>query len=165
MKYAIKIRSIIWRKISIYSVQGLPVGSNNVGFDVIGASPEECYGYAGPVGKSGLETANDGETWWEKRHKRLEEFIEEQIEKNQKEHLIKRKQMEDVYRSRTYESKQRLSNLLNNSNANSDNVNIQSLVSTAASSYEKSYQLSDSLPARPFFTASSILSIITLEYA
>ena len=68
----------------------------------------------------------------------MEEFIEEQIEKNQKEHLIKRKQMEDVYRSRTYESKQRLSNLLNNSNANSDNVNIQSLVSTAASSYEKS---------------------------
>ena len=56
MKYAIKIRSIIWRKISIYSVQGLPVGSNNVGFDVIGASPEECYGYAGPVGKSGSVT-------------------------------------------------------------------------------------------------------------
>ena len=109
---------------SAYSVKGLSVGSNNVGFDVIGASPEECYGYAGPVGKSGLETANDGETWWEKRHKRLEEFIEEQIEKNQKEHLIKRKQMEDVYRSRTYESKQRLFNLLNNSNANSDNVNI-----------------------------------------
>lgn len=87
------------------------------------------------------KTANDGETWWEKRHKRLEEFIEEQIEKNQKEHLIKRKQMEDVYRSRTYESKQRLSNLLNNSNANSDNVNIQSLVSTAASSYEKSIEM------------------------
>ena len=126
---------------SAYSVKGLSVGSNNVGFDVIGASPEECYGYAGPVGKSGLETANDGETWWEKRHKRLEEFIEEQIEKNQKEHLIKRKQMEDVYRSRTYESKQRLSNLLNNSNANSDNVNIQSLVSTAASSYEKSIEM------------------------
>ena len=36
---------------SAYSVQGLPVGSNNVGFDVIGASPEECYGYAGPVGR------------------------------------------------------------------------------------------------------------------
>ena len=71
----------------------------------------------------------------------MEEFIEEQIEKNQKEHLIKRKQMEDVYRSRTYESKQRLSNLLNNSNANSDNVNIQSLVSTAASSYEKSIEM------------------------
>ena len=56
MKYAIKIRSIIWRKISIYSVQGLPVGSNNVGFDVIGASPEECYGYAGV--QSGLQRAD-----------------------------------------------------------------------------------------------------------
>ena len=64
----------------------------------------------------------------------MEEFIEETIEKNQKEHLIKRKQMEDVYRSRTYESKQRLSNLLNNSNANSDNVN-------TASSYEKSIEI------------------------
>ena len=78
MKYAIKIRSIIWRKISIYSVQGLPVGSNNVGFDVIGASPEECYGYAGPVGKSGSETTNDGESWWEKRHERMEELMKEQ---------------------------------------------------------------------------------------
>ena len=77
MKYAIKIRSIIWRKISIYSVQGLPVGSNNVGFDVIGASPEECYGYAGPVGKSGSETTNDGESWWEKRHERMEELMKE----------------------------------------------------------------------------------------
>ena len=44
---------------SAYSVQGLPVGSNNVSFDVIGASPEECYGYAGPVGKSGSETAKE----------------------------------------------------------------------------------------------------------
>ena len=63
---------------SAYSVQGLPVGSNNVSFDVIGASPEECYGYAGPVGKSGSETANDGESWWEKRHERMEELMKEQ---------------------------------------------------------------------------------------
>ena len=63
---------------SAYSVQGLPVGSNNVGFDVIGASPEECYGYAGPVGKSGSETANDGESRWEKRHERMEELMKEQ---------------------------------------------------------------------------------------
>ena len=46
-------------------------------FDVIGASPEECYGYAGPVGKSGSETANDGESWWEKRHERMEELMKE----------------------------------------------------------------------------------------
>ena len=48
---------------SAYSVQGLPVGPNNVSFDVIGASPEECYGQAGPVGKSGSETANDGDVY------------------------------------------------------------------------------------------------------
>lgn len=35
---------------SAYSVSSLPAGSNNVSYDVIGASPEECYGYAGPVG-------------------------------------------------------------------------------------------------------------------
>ncbi len=58
---------VLNRVCSAYSVQGLPVGSNNVSFDVIGASPEECYGYAGPVGKSGSETANDGESWWKKR--------------------------------------------------------------------------------------------------
>ena len=67
---------------SAYSVQGLPVGSNNVGFDVIGASPEECYGYAGPVGKSGSETANDEESWWKKRHERMEELRKEQLMKN-----------------------------------------------------------------------------------
>ena len=38
---------------SMYSVSSLPVGANNVCYEVIGASPEECYGYAGPVGGSG----------------------------------------------------------------------------------------------------------------
>ena len=37
---------------SAYSVSSLSAGSNNVSYDVIGASPEECYGYAGPVGNS-----------------------------------------------------------------------------------------------------------------
>ena len=97
MKYAIKIRSIIWRKISIYSVQGLPVGSNNVGFDVIGASSEECYGYAGPVGKSGSETTNDGESWWEKRHERMEELMKEQEEEAVKRAQARRKAVQNEY--------------------------------------------------------------------
>ena len=97
MKYAIKIRSIIWRKISIYSVQGLPVGSNNVGFDVIGASPEECFGYAGPVGKSGSETTNDGESWWEKRHERMEELMKEQEEEAVKRAQARRKAVQNEY--------------------------------------------------------------------
>ena len=84
MKYAIKIRSIIWRKISIYSVQGLPVGSNNVG-------------YAGPVGKSGSETTNDGESWWEKRHERMEELMKEQEKEAVKRAQARRKAVQNEY--------------------------------------------------------------------
>ena len=82
---------------SAYSVQGLPVGSNNVSFDVIGASPEECYGYAGPVGKSGSETANDGESWWEKRHERMEELMKEQEKEAVKRAQARRKAVQNEY--------------------------------------------------------------------
>ena len=82
---------------SAYSVQGLPVGSNNVGFDVIGASLEECYGYAGPVGKSGSETANDGESWWKKRHERMEELMKEQEEEAVKRAQARRKAVQNEY--------------------------------------------------------------------
>ena len=82
---------------SAYSVQGLPVGSNNVSFDVIGASPEECYGYAGPVGKSGSETANDGESWWEKRHERMEELMKEQEKEAVKRAQVRRKAVQNEY--------------------------------------------------------------------
>lgn len=82
---------------SAYSVQGLPVGSNNVGFDVIGASPEECYGYAGPVGKSGLETANDEESWWKKRHERMEELMKEQEEEAAKRAQARQKAAQNEY--------------------------------------------------------------------
>ena len=82
---------------SAYSVQGLPVGSNNVGFDVIGASPEECYGYAGPVGKSGSETANDGESWWKKRHERMEELMKEQEKEAVKRAQARRKAVQNEY--------------------------------------------------------------------
>ena len=82
---------------SAYSVQGLPVGSNNVSFDVIGASPEECYGYAGPVGKSGSETANDGESWWKKRHERMEELMKEQEKEAVKRAQARRKAVQNEY--------------------------------------------------------------------
>lgn len=82
---------------SAYSVQGLPVGSNNVGFDVIGASPEECYGYAGPVGKSGSETANDEESWWKKRHERMEELMKEQEKEAVKRAQARRKAAQNEY--------------------------------------------------------------------
>lgn len=66
-------------------------------FDVIGASPEECYGYAGPVGKSGSETANDGESWWEKRHERMEELMKEQEKEAVKRAQARRKAVQNEY--------------------------------------------------------------------
>lgn len=63
---------------SACSVQGLPVGSSNISYDVIGASPEECYGYAGPIGGSGSNISGNEKSWWEKRHERMEELLEEQ---------------------------------------------------------------------------------------
>lgn len=125
---------------SAYSVRSLPVGSNNVSYDVIGASPEECYGYAGPVGKSDLETINDGETWWEKRHKKMEELLEEQMEKSQREHLARSQQAEEEYLRQVYANRQKMYNLLNksfNENVDSNNSSIQSLMEAATSAYEK----------------------------
>ena len=115
---------------SAYSVSSLPAGSNNVSYDVIGASPEECYGYAGPVGKSDLETINDGETWWEKRHKKMEELLEEQMEKSQREHLARSQQAEEEYLRQVYANQQKMYNLLNKSfyeNVDSDNSAMRSL--------------------------------------
>lgn len=132
---------------SAYSVRSLPVGSNNVSYDVIGASPEECYGYAGPVGKSDLETINDGETWWEKRHKKMEELLEEQMEKSQREHLARSQQAEEEYLRQVYANRQKMYNLLNksfNENVDSNNSSIQSLMEAATSAYEKNIEVPSS---------------------
>lgn len=58
----------------MYSVNGIP-GSKMIGYQVIGASPEECYGAGIPV-KSGssLLSGMDGKSWWQKRHERFEEL-------------------------------------------------------------------------------------------
>ena len=132
---------------SAYSVRSLPVGSNNVSYDVIGASPEECYGYAGLVGKSDLETINDGETWWEKRHKKMEELLEEQMEKSQREHLARSQQAEEEYLRQVYANRQKMYNLLNksfNENVDSNNSSIQSLMEAATSAYEKNIEVPSS---------------------
>jgi hypothetical protein len=97
---------------SAYSVQSLPVGSNNASYDVIGASPEECYGYAGPVGKSGLETANEGENWWQKRHDELEELLAKQTEAAMKKAQVRREQEQQEYLASQLASQQRLQSFL-----------------------------------------------------
>lgn len=100
---------------SYYSASGLPIGSNNVSYEVIGASPEECYGYAGPAGNSGSVNSGEGESWWEKRHKKLEEILDE-IEENQ----FKRHQAEKEEIRQAYFNQQKAERLLSSSLSGSD---------------------------------------------
>ncbi|MCM1468260.1 MAG: hypothetical protein NC086_08940, partial [Alistipes sp.] len=62
----------------MYSVNGI-MGAKAVGYQVIGASPEECYGYAGPIGGSGSNILGNEKSWWEKRHERMEKLLEKQV--------------------------------------------------------------------------------------
>ena len=92
---------------SMYSVSSLPVGPNNVCYEVIGASPEECYGYAGPVGGSSSNFAGNEESWWEKRHKRMEELMEEQEKEAVKKAQARRAAAQENYLKSQMASRQR----------------------------------------------------------
>ena len=93
---------------SMYSVSSLPVGPNNVCYEVIGASPEECYGYAGPTGGSGSNFAGDEKTWWEKRHERMEELMEEQEKEAVKKAQARKAAVQENYLKSQMASRQRL---------------------------------------------------------
>lgn len=99
---------VLNRVCSAYSVSSLPVGSNNVSYDVIGASPEECYGYAGPIGNSSANVSKDQESWWEKRHDKFEEMIEEQIKEAQERAKAQRELAQENYWNSQLSSRQRL---------------------------------------------------------
>ena len=92
---------------SMYSVSSLPIGPNNVCYEVIGASPEECYGYAGPAGGSGSNITGNGESWWEKRHKRMEELMEEQEKEAVKKAQARRAAAQENYLKSQMASRQR----------------------------------------------------------
>ena len=92
----------------MYSVSSLPVGPNHVCYEVIGASPEECYGYAGPVGNSGAKAIDNEKSWWEKRHERYEELLEEQVKAAQKKAQENKVLAHQAYMRRHLESQQKL---------------------------------------------------------
>ncbi|MCM1025510.1 MAG: hypothetical protein NC432_03705 [Roseburia sp.] len=77
----------------MYSVNGI-MGAKAIGYQVIGASPEQCYGEAIPVKNGSPFSADNEESWWEKRHKRLEKLIEEQEKGEAKKAQARRVQAE-----------------------------------------------------------------------
>ena len=93
---------------SLYSANGLPIGSNNVSYEVIGGSPEECYGYAGPVGGSKAEIFDKDESWWQERHEEFEELLEAQAKAAQKKAQENRTLAQEEYLNNQFENARRL---------------------------------------------------------
>lgn len=60
----------------MYSVNGI-FGSKMIGYQVIGASPEQCYGAGIPVKDGAPFSVDSGTSWWERRHKHAKEQMEE----------------------------------------------------------------------------------------
>lgn len=96
------------------SVTGLPVGPNHVGYDVIGASPEECYGYAGPIGnRSSGNNSDDGKSWWEERHEKSEELLKEQEKRVQSNRVARWERIMQEWEQQALESRQRMTEYFN----------------------------------------------------
>ena len=124
---------------SMYSVSSLPIGPNNVCYEVIGASPEECYGYAGPAGDSSSNITGNEKSWWEKRHEKMEELMEEQAKKAMKKAQAQRAFEQERSLNSRLAGQQRLQNfLLVGAQDGADMMNFQSTAmgALAAMAYE-----------------------------
>lgn len=149
MKNDPEYEEYVMRRIrSYYSASGLNTGMNNIAYEVIGASPEECYGYAGPVGGSGSERITEKEkSWWEKRHEQVEELLKEQAEAAHKKRVAAREAIQREYNNSRIENERRLQSLISEQIqgiGNEENI-IQSTgqVAAATAAYESSFIISD----------------------
>ena len=91
---------------NMYSSSGL-MGSKMIGYQVIGATPEQCYGEGLPVKDGSPLSADNGESWWEKRHKRMEELMEEQEKEAVKKAQARRAVAQENYLKSQLASRQR----------------------------------------------------------
>lgn len=80
----------------MYSVKGLPQRSYCM--QIIGASPEETYGYTVPIDSdnSFLEFSQNKKSWWRKRHEKMEKLIQEQNKNAAEERLKQQKRYEEI---------------------------------------------------------------------
>ena len=125
---------------NMYSSSGL-MGSKMIGYQVIGASPEQCYGEGIPVKNSSL-SASDEKSWWEKRHERMEELLEEQEKEALKKAQARKALAQENYLKSQFESQQRLHSFLMESAQNGQNTSDMSAFQSvsagalAATAYE-----------------------------
>ena len=127
----------------MYSTNGI-MGSKMIGFQVIGASPEECYGEGIPVksDSNSDDLSDDEESWWEKRHEEFEEIIAEQIKEAQEKARAQKELAWANYLNSQLVSQQRLQGFLIESvQSGQDRTNISafqptSVSASAVSAYE-----------------------------
>ena len=134
---------------SLYSANGLPVGSNNVCYEVIGGSPEECYGYAGPVGGGNAKIFDKDESWWQERHEEFEELLEAQAKAAQKKAQANRALVQEEYLNSQFENAQRLRAFLESRMQGAMDMSSAlgnvGVVATATTAYEKTISLTSSM--------------------
>ena len=70
-------RTVLGMVRNMYSSSGL-MGSKMIGYQVIGATPEQCYGEGIPVKDDSPISTDNEKSWWEKRHERMKELVDEQ---------------------------------------------------------------------------------------
>ena len=134
---------------SLYSANGLPAGSNNVCYEVIGGSPEECYGYAEPVGGGNAKIFDKDESWWQERHEEFEELLEAQAKAAQKKAQANRALVQEEYLNRQFENTQRLRAFLESRMQGAMDMSSAlgnvGVVVTATTAYEKTISLTSSM--------------------
>lgn len=97
---------------NMYSSSGI-MGSKMIGYQVIGASPEQCYGEGIPVNNSNSSlSASDEKSWWEKRHEKMEELLRAQEKEAVKKAQARRAAAQENYLKSQLESQQRLHSFL-----------------------------------------------------
>lgn len=119
---------------NMYSSSGI-MGSKMIGYQVIGASPEQCYGEGIPVNNSNSSlSASDEKSWWEKRHEKMEELLREQEKEAVKKAQARRAAAQENYLKSQLESQQRLHSFLMESAKNGqDTLDMSAFRSTSAS--------------------------------
>lgn len=113
----------------MYSVNGIP-GSKMIGYQVIGATPEEYYGAGIPVknNSDSLFSSNDEKSWCEERDEKHEELLEEQLKIAQKRAQEKKVLAQQTYIGRQLAIQQRLQkDYIQNLQNGNDMINIETL--------------------------------------
>lgn len=122
----------------MHSTSGI-MGSKMIGFQVIGASPQECYGEGIPVDNNSgfLAVSNDGKSWWQKRFERTEELSKEQSKK-----AVEKLHERQDYQQQIYGHRWKMLEIFNTRSSDTssiENVAMQQVMASAIKTYEKNF--------------------------